>query len=318
MLPALPFPSSLSPSPCDQGAKPWRTTPARRHSRCSAPPTSARIAHLYRGEVYRSTVWRTRLDATTNWAVVATGIALSVTFSSASASPLPLALVGLLVAVFLSIEARRYRFFDFWRMRAHVLELQFFGPILRGQGIRTDNGWNEILYNDYIHPSLHISLIEAIGRRLRRNYGWIFTIQVVAYTGKLLIHPEPITHISELWQRAAIGPIPGQLVLLAGSTLPWQLDVDRVHDPTQPAGRRSATAPAATQDRMLQLAGHPVRRAEACRRLAGCAMRRGPPRMPRQKGIEEERGRALPAGAWPRQPSSRSSMRRTAVSSMPK
>ena len=92
------------------------------------------LAHLYRGELYRSTVWRTRLDATTNWAVVATGIALSVTFSSATASPLPLALVGLLVAVFLSIEARRYRFFDFWRVRAHVLEIKFFGPILRGQG----------------------------------------------------------------------------------------------------------------------------------------------------------------------------------------
>ncbi len=27
------------------------------------------LAHLYRGELYRSTVWRTRLDATTNWAV---------------------------------------------------------------------------------------------------------------------------------------------------------------------------------------------------------------------------------------------------------
>ena len=26
------------------------------------------LAHLYRGEVYRSTVWRTRLDSTTNWA----------------------------------------------------------------------------------------------------------------------------------------------------------------------------------------------------------------------------------------------------------
>ena len=28
------------------------------------------LSHLYRGEVYRSTVWRTRLDATTNWAVL--------------------------------------------------------------------------------------------------------------------------------------------------------------------------------------------------------------------------------------------------------
>ena len=85
------------------------------------------LAHLYRGELYRSTVWRTRLDATTNWAVVSTGLAFSVTFSTAIASPLPLVLVGLLVAVFLFIEARRYRFFDFWRMRAHVLELSSSG-----------------------------------------------------------------------------------------------------------------------------------------------------------------------------------------------
>src|SRR3954468_972171 len=138
-----------------------------------SPAIIGALAHLYRGEVYRSTVWRNRLDATTNWAVVATGIALSVTFSSASASPLPLALVGLLVAVFLCIEARRYRFFDFWRIRAHVMEVNFFGPILRGQGPRVDNGWNEVLYHDYQSPHLHITFIEAAGRRLRRNYGWI-------------------------------------------------------------------------------------------------------------------------------------------------
>ena len=50
------------------------------------------LAHLYRGELYRSTVWRTRLDATTNWAVVSTGLALSLTFGSEIASPLPLVL----------------------------------------------------------------------------------------------------------------------------------------------------------------------------------------------------------------------------------
>jgi uncharacterized membrane protein len=162
------------------------------------------LAHLYRGEVYRSTVWRTRLDATTNWAVVATGLALSLTFSSSAASPLPLALVGLLVAVFLCIEARRYRFFDFWRIRAHILEVNFFGPILRRQGPRVDNGWNEILYHDYAAPNLHITFFEAAGRRLRRNYGWIFLIQVTCYAGKLLIHPVPIASLDDVWQRAAI------------------------------------------------------------------------------------------------------------------
>ena len=174
------------------------------------------LAHLYRGELYRSTVWRTRLDTTTNWAVVSTGLALSLTFSSQSASPLPLVLVGLLVALYLSIEARRYRFFDFWRVRAHILETQFFGPILLGRGVQVGNGWNEVLYRDYRKPRLHITYADALGRRLRKNYGWIFAIQVTSYIGKLAIHPEPIASAPELLARAAIGPVPGSFVLLAG------------------------------------------------------------------------------------------------------
>jgi uncharacterized membrane protein len=83
------------------------------------------IAHLYRGEVYRSTIWRTRLDNTTNWAIVTMGIALSTTFSSPEASPLPLLLVGLLIAVFLGMEARRYRYFNVWRARARWIETNF-------------------------------------------------------------------------------------------------------------------------------------------------------------------------------------------------
>lgn len=55
---------------------------------CSAAQIGA-IAHLYRGEIYRSTVWRTRLDSTTNWAVVTTGIALSATFSTPRPRPCP-------------------------------------------------------------------------------------------------------------------------------------------------------------------------------------------------------------------------------------
>lgn len=189
-------------------------------AKADASPFSAAelgaLAHLYRGEVYRSTVWRTRLDATTNWAVVATGLALSLTFSSPDASPLPLVLVGLLVALFLAVEARRYRFFDFWRVRAHIMELQLFGPILRGQGVRVDNGWNETLYQDYLHPNLHIAFLDAVGRRLRRNYGWIFLIQATSYVGKLLIHPQPLASFHELLARATIGPIPGAYALAAG------------------------------------------------------------------------------------------------------
>src|SRR5271157_1511639 len=99
------------------------------------------LAHLYRGEVYRSTVWRTRLDSTTNWAVVTTGIALSATYSSAEASPLPMVLVGLLVCVFLLFEARRYRYFNVWRARARLLETDFYAPMLSHEGARRGLDW---------------------------------------------------------------------------------------------------------------------------------------------------------------------------------
>ena len=174
------------------------------------------LAHLYRGEVYRSTVWRTRLDSSTNWAVVTTGIALSATFSNSEASPLPMVLVGLLVSVFLLFEARRYRYFNVWRARARLLETDFYAPMITGNGVRLDTGWTDLLAQDYVVPRYHISFARAIGRRLRRTYAWIFIIQAIAYYGKLAIHPEPLTTLAELWERAAIGPIPGGLVIAAG------------------------------------------------------------------------------------------------------
>jgi uncharacterized membrane protein len=201
---------------------------------CSAAEVGA-IAHLYRAEIYRSTVWRTRLDSTTNWAVVTTGIALSATFSSTMASPLPMALVGLLVAMFLLLEARRYRYFNIWRARARLLETDFYTPMLRGEPVQMHSEWSRLLAKDYCEPRYHVSLARAAGRRLRRTYAFIFVIQAVAYYGKLAIHPTPLTSLSELWARAAIGPVPGELVVSAGvvfhagwmlfAYVTWRLDL---------------------------------------------------------------------------------------------
>ena len=182
---------------------------------CSAAEIGA-IAHLYRGEIYRSTVWRTRLDSTTNWAVLTTGIALSATFSSVQASPLPMALVGLIVTMFLLLEARRYRYFNIWRARTRLLETDFFTPMLRGESVAMDSHWSRLLADDLCRPRSHVSLARAAGRRLRRTYAWIFLIQALAYYGKLAIHPEPLHSLADLWARAAVGPIPGQLMVIAG------------------------------------------------------------------------------------------------------
>lgn len=172
------------------------------------------IAHLYRGEVYRSTIWRTRLDNTTNWSIVMMGIALTSTFSSPTASALPLLVVGLLLLVFLVFEARRYRYFNIWRARARWLEKNLYAPMLAGSTPAPD--WREVLAEDYAHPAHHISFFRALGRRLRRNFIWILAIQSVAYWGKLAIHPFPAQDINDLIGRAAVGPLPGIWVLAAG------------------------------------------------------------------------------------------------------
>jgi uncharacterized membrane protein len=174
------------------------------------------IAHLYRGEIYRSTIWRTRLDTTTNWAVVTLGIALSIAFSSPNASPLPLLLVGILILFFLLLEARRYRYFNVWRARARWMENNLYAPMLKDGNLRTENGWTKTLANDYLHPVYHISMATAIGRRIRRNYLWILLIQTVAYIGKLLVHPTAVGTAGEFIERADIGPFPGEAVLLIG------------------------------------------------------------------------------------------------------
>ncbi len=211
------------------------------------------LAHLYRGELYRSKIWRTRLDATTNWAVATTGIAISVSFSGADVSGLPLVLIGLLVAGFLLIEGRRYRYFDIWRSRVRLLETRLYCPILRCEPIDFSDGWNETLASDYGRLRFHITMTEAVGRRLRRNYLWIFLVLGLSYLGKLLIHPDPFPSFGQVLERAQVGPIPGgwvlgallageaTLVVLAVLTLRGQKAAGRIElVPTSDPGRTSA------------------------------------------------------------------------------
>ena len=164
------------------------------------------LAHVYRGKVYRSSTWRTRLDATTNWAVVTLGIGVSVTFSSAEASPLPLILAGLIAPFLLMLEGRRYRYFNVWRTRARWTETHRIAPMLEDGDLHCEANWQAVLAEDYHRPHYHISYVRAVGRRLRSNFIWIFMIVAVAYSAKITVHPLPISHWAELPARAAVGP----------------------------------------------------------------------------------------------------------------
>ncbi len=174
------------------------------------------VAHLYRGEVYRSTIWRTRLDTTTNWAVVTLGVALSISFASPEASPLPLVLVGVLIILFLMLEARRYRYFNVWRARCRWLENHFYAPMLYDGDLHLEENWQKTLAEDYLKPKYHISMLIAIGRRIRRNYLWILLIQSMAFAGKLAVHPTAVENLDQAIARADVGPLPGELVIVIG------------------------------------------------------------------------------------------------------
>ena len=171
----------------------------------SAAEISA-LAHLYRGEMYRSTVWRTRLDTTTNWSVVTTGIALSGDVQLRQATPLPIVLISFLLAAFLLFEARRYQYFDIWNTRLRVIEACFYDP-MRAQGSCTDRDWNEVLADDLKQLQLHMGLLDAVGLRLRRN--WLdFRDPDREVIEQDRVHPTPLASFSDLWERTAVGPVP--------------------------------------------------------------------------------------------------------------
>jgi hypothetical protein len=76
--------------------------------------------------------------------------------------------------------------------------------------------WAENLAESLLQPQFPISMWEAFGRRFRRNYLWIFLVLGVAWVIKIFIHPEPATTLQEFIARAAIGPVPGELMLAIG------------------------------------------------------------------------------------------------------
>jgi uncharacterized membrane protein len=173
------------------------------------------MVHYYRAEIQRSNVWRQRLDNTTNWAVVATGAAISFVFSNPQNHYSVIILNTLLVTLFLWMEARRYRYYELWAYRARLMETDFFAAMLVPP-FAPHPEWAENLAESLISPQFSISMWEAFGRRFRRNYMWIYFVLGIAWAVKIFIHPIPAESWTEFVSRAAIGLVPGEVVLFFG------------------------------------------------------------------------------------------------------
>jgi uncharacterized membrane protein len=173
------------------------------------------IVHLYRGEVTRANTWRNRLDTTTNWAVLTTGATLSFAFSSPTNPHFVILINTVLVGFFLFMEARRYRYYEIWSSRVRIVETGYFSEIL-GPELPQDDAWMALLVDDLKTPHFTISEWEALGRRLRRNYLWIFVLLAACWNLKVYVHPVPAYDFNAFIDRATIGVVPGEVVFMIG------------------------------------------------------------------------------------------------------
>ncbi len=175
------------------------------------------ITHLYRGEMDRVNTWRRRLDVTTNWAIVTTAAFLTFGFGNSNMSHFVFILATIFVLFFLIIEARRYKYYDLWRWRVSLLNENFFAKVLEPKYTPLMEGWRDLLARELQHSRFKISFLEAFGRRLRRNYSWIFFVLIICWITKIAIHPTIAEGLPEMYERANLFHLaPAWLVITVG------------------------------------------------------------------------------------------------------
>lgn len=181
----------------------------RARSASDDPVTFASVTgDFYRGEVDRLTMWRTRLDQTTNWAVVVMVAILTWVFSSEE-NPHYVLLIGMAaVGVFLFIEAQRYQEYDAWRSRVRIVQQDYLADVFSPSGPVRDD-WNDRLSRDLRQPDIHLPLTAALAHRLQRTYMPLIGVLLVAWVARITVF-----EADEAWhQGASIGTIPGIAVV---------------------------------------------------------------------------------------------------------
>ena len=171
------------------------------------------MSHFYRGELSRIMVWRQRLDITTNWAITSSTAIITIAFSNAGVPHIIFFFNLAIVWSLLWIEARRYRFYDAFRARVRMLEAHFLVPIVMESRDMLQGEWRKLVSEDLILPCFKISKLEAVGRRLKRNYIFIFILIMVAWVTKIFLH-SPIEMDSPMafYRAMGVGQIPAWFV----------------------------------------------------------------------------------------------------------
>src|SRR5690554_5951981 len=176
---------------------------------------STAVIHFYRASSAHADVWRQRLDITTNWAIVMNAAILSFALSNDNAPHFVLLMVLVIDVFFLIMESRRYQVYNMWHHRIRVLQQYVFAEALSGHQCEDNQRIQEQLSElaEHLGDSVpRISIFDAIGFRIRRNYFYILLFTIGAWLVKLHIHPERPANLAEFVARAQMGAFSGQMV----------------------------------------------------------------------------------------------------------
>jgi uncharacterized membrane protein len=179
------------------------------------PNYSNFLVHYYRAEVGRETAWRSRLDITTNWAIVISGAMLTFVFGNLDVSHVVLIINYLIVWFFLYIEARRFRYYAVVKDRVRIFEKRILGPLMGLKDDEKTEEWLQGLSYKLTHPKITMSRFEALSWRLRKNYFFILFVVFCMWIYKVGVYPVQARDISMLIENANVAFVPGFLVLLS-------------------------------------------------------------------------------------------------------
>lgn len=200
----------MDPTPPPQ---PFDASLAGKSPEFSSSEDVTAIVHFYRAEMHRSTLWRMRLDTTTNWAILATTAVVTYSFSQAEHSHASLLVGMLMVLTFLSIEARRFRILAVWRERTRTLEQNFFAPIFTSDPVAAEPGWARKLASELKKPEFTMTRMQAIRVRLASNYMPLFGLLLLCWLVKVhsAAEDQPLT-LARWIDGMGVGLIPGEIV----------------------------------------------------------------------------------------------------------
>lgn len=177
------------------------------------------IVHLYRGEMQRMTVWRQRLDITSNWAILLTVALTTFTLGHVDVPHYTLLLGLALIGVSVLIEGRRYCHLHHSGWRLYLMEVGYFARRLHPTGQPHPSQWRELLARDLRRPRLLVSWFTGARVRLRRNYLLILCFVTAAWFTKLFIHPAGPSSVGDFYARLAVGELlPPWLVAVTAIT----------------------------------------------------------------------------------------------------